>query len=223
MITKLVSITLKKLLIRKLFYNIICTMKKLIFLLLLLPLIGFAQNAKPITGFNAIKFGASPAEVKAAATNLGGEFNPASRFDTYFFSNLYFNNHKVQVALFKFFNNKLYSVTLGLPTSDADNIMAEYRALINEINAGYGEGTLTKEFNAPYKDGDGHEVEAIVANKATYNGAWSSKNAQGDNNQVAITINNLLSLYIFFSDGTITKQHQAYDDSLKAKPKAKKH
>lgn len=191
-------------------------MKNKLLLLFIIPLFAIAQQKAPIDNYAGIKLGSTPDVVKQALIAKGAIFNStASRKDTYFFSNVAFNDHQASMLLIKFYNNKFYQATLIFPPSIDDSLLNQYQGIIKELNIMYGDGSVHTDFEAPYHQGDGNEIYAIKNNKASYFTTWASANPDGTNNTVIFNIGTNLAFTLSFIDGSLIKQK----DDAEAQPK----
>src|SRR5581483_6987501 len=123
-------------------------------------------------GFLGIKFGSSKAAVIAAIKARGGIINKAGNADNLAFDNVTFAHRKVDFLVVRFVDNKAFEADFTFTPQDDNHAIEYYDNLVNDVNEIYGKGEATKKFSDPYKDGDGHEMSALMIGAADYSTLW---------------------------------------------------
>ncbi|MEO6976838.1 MAG: hypothetical protein ABJA76_02920 [Mucilaginibacter sp.] len=114
--------------------------KTLSLLLLLIPLFCISQTKKPIDGFFGIKFGADSATVKAIVLAKGGVIGERSKPGHMVFSKINYETWKNVTLYVEILENKTYKIAIAIIKMAPDNVLQDYKKLVNETNAIYGAG-----------------------------------------------------------------------------------
>jgi hypothetical protein len=179
-------------------------MKKILFILLIIPFWGSAQT-KSIDGFWGIKFGTSKSEAATAMKAKGATPSQAATQDNLLsYEGVNFAQRKTFLVMLKFANDKLYDVRVVYQPENNEPI-SQFEAMVKELKIPYGETTVFRNFDEPYKHGDGHELTAIKVGKAQYAAFWSTVNSAGDKNFISLKIAKDLYIDLDYQDGTIVK------------------
>lgn len=139
----------------------------------LIPLFGISQSKRSIDDFLGIKFGSDAATVKSAIAAKGGKLSETSE-NSIEFSDIMDGKRKVLSLTVKFYNDMAYFAMLTYPNYDPSKIKQSYTEIANDLDKKYGKGVLQKAFIPPYKEGDGHESEAIKSGNGSYITTWTS-------------------------------------------------
>jgi hypothetical protein len=175
-------------------------MKKIILMLLMLPLSVFSQDTT-ITGMMGIPFGISKQEV-ISKMKLKGYTNEPNQNEYLSFEQVKFGAFKSASVNYYFTENKFYQgLVVLLPDLDAKTV-ALYNDVIEEISKKYGPGESYKKFKSPYKDGDGFELTAIKTGNADYQTFWANRK-QGI---ISAYISETLIVVIKYQDKALTKE-----------------
>jgi len=150
-------------------------MKKILLIaLLLIPFIGFSQTTKPIDGFLGIKFGTPRAAVIAAIRAKGGKLSKESTADVLAFTDVRLGQRETDLFFVRLVNNKVYRAEFTFKPADDYHAIEYYNNLVTDLNGVYGKGESTKKFTSSFKDGDGHEVGALLIGAAEFYTVWES-------------------------------------------------
>jgi hypothetical protein len=114
--------------------------KTLSILLLLIPLSCISQTKKPIDGFFGIKFGADSATVRAIVLAKGGVVSERSKPGHMVFSNINYETWKNVTLYVEILENKTYKIAIAIIKMAPDNVLQDYKKLVNQTNAIYGAG-----------------------------------------------------------------------------------
>jgi len=156
-------------------------MKKLLLITIIIctALVGKAQTTKPIDGFLGIKFGSTAAQVIDGLTAKGAVYRKdKSSETTLIFTNVTLGTHKSSTFFVYLIDNQIYqSQFVFRPELEAKSI-ENYNTIVTDVNDVYGQGKSQKSFQQPYQEGDGYEVTAITAGKATYETLWTDSNTK---------------------------------------------
>lgn len=144
--------------------------KSILTILILLPILTFAQDLPKITGLLGIPFGSSVEKVKQVMTNKGAKRDLKSK--QLLFTNVKFGAYSDCLVIFSFVNNKLYQGIISLPSGSEGSTIDRYDLAVSELSKKYGEGESYKSFKYPYEEGDGHELTAIQLEKAEFTTYW---------------------------------------------------
>jgi len=189
--------------------------KTLLIALLLMPFLGISQTKKPVDGFLGIKFGSSKEDVITALKARGGVLNNSSTDKDVYFTDVKLGPRASESLTVSFVDNKMYFGAFYFkPDHDAE-VFADYKALVNDIAEVYGKGKSTADYNSPYKEGDGDELQAVKAGEAKiFTDFKSDKNLL----QVKIKSTKDYDVYVIatYYDNTLLAEAQA-----KEKQKAK--
>jgi len=178
-------------------------MKKFVFILMLIPVFCFAQNKKALNHFWDIPWGASINQAEAIFAERG--FDSVRDENRLFAQAKYEGEDALIMLLFNkverfYCGNVIYSFPSGSTISKYDN----YRKVLFRR---YGmPDTAVEYFEAPYKKGDGKELEAIGVEKAFYFTEWQFQ----DHNLASVSILSNL-------DVCLTFQSPVYGDSAVGK------
>lgn len=165
-----------------------------------------ANEKKSIEGFWGIIFGASPAEVKTSVAAKGGKFSADdSKSDEFVFTDALFTQRTTTFIETRFINDKFYQAIVAFPETTDTQLIPSFNTIITELENVYGPATITKDFEQPYHDGDGYEVQAIKLGKATYIAKWKTNNG----NTISIQINKAGNISLFYTDTTLQKAKDA--------------
>ncbi len=179
-------------------------MKKILFLLFIIPSFSFAQT-KTIDGFWGIKFGTSKqsaAEAMKAKGAIPSKLNTPDNLLSY--QDVVFTQRKAVLIMLKFDKDRLYDARVLFLPEPGDEIN-QFETMAKELKIPYGEAPIFRNFDAPFKLGDGQELDAIKAGKAKYAAFWSTLNVNGDKNFVSLSIDKDLFISLSYQDGTIVK------------------
>jgi len=189
--------------------------KTLLITLLLIPFLGFSQTTKPLEGFLGVKFGSSKADVIAALKARGGVISSSSTDKAVICTNIKLGTRLSEQLNIYFFNNQMFQGTFYFKPDHDDDVINDYKALVNDISEVYGKGKSTADFKPPYKNGDGDEILAIKSGDANF-----YTNFRSDNNllQIKILSTKDYNVYVLASyyDNTLVAQAEG-----KEKEKAK--
>ena len=146
-------------------------MKKTIFIffIILSPVFCFAQNKKALNNFWDIPWGASIEQAEAIFTERG--FN-SSRQDGSLVTEAKYEGE--QAAIILVFNkaNRFYCGNVVYASSE-NTVIPKYSNYRKVLFRRYGmPDTAVEYFSAPYKKGDGKEIEAISSDNAFYFTEW---------------------------------------------------
>lgn len=165
-----------------------------ILLLIFVPVYGFSQIRKPITGFLGVPFGSDRQTVQAALLAKGATLDKDSSTDEMLaFTNVAIENRKNAALGVQFVKGKAYAAAFIFPDQPMDKPIEFYNNLVRDFNEIYGLSESHKDFTSPYHEGDGKEMEAIQAEKAVYLTMWKD---EANDNAVTITIGVNLYVYI---------------------------
>lgn len=183
-------------------------MKKnlLIAVLFLIPFCGFSQTTKPIDGFLGIKFGSTKAAVTAAIKARGGKLNEASKGNNLAFDNVSLGHRKVDFLIVRFIDDKAFEADFTFTPQDDNHAVEYYNGLVSDINEIYGKGESTKKFTSAFKDGDGHELAALITGAAEFNTLWQAANENNIEAKIIKTDDNDLNIELDYQDDKLTGQ-----------------
>ena len=151
--------------------------KTLSTLLFLIPFFCFAQTKKPIEGFFGIKFGMDSAAVKSSVLAKGGIVNSKSTEPGHMvFTNINYETWKNVTLYVELLENKAYKISIGIIKITPDNVLGDYKKIVNETNAIYGTG------------------KEISNDKASSSTLWIDKNM---NNINAITLSSEILTLVY--------------------------
>jgi hypothetical protein len=163
-------------------------MKKLSFILLILPILSSGQT-KTLDGFLGIKFGTTKAASIAAIKAKGGVQDlKSSNPEDLVFDGVTFANRKTSFIRVSFINNKLYQGDIFLAPSKEPKLIELFETIVEELNDVYGEGKVYKSFKSPFEEGDGYEITALTTGHAEYNAYWFVNSSVGAKNAISLKI-----------------------------------
>lgn len=175
-------------------------MKKSILTLLLLLTISCCFGQADITGVIGIKFGASKEEVIKVMNDKGYTVNPKLKA-LLGFDNVTFGAFRGCTFLFKFYENKFFSVSILLSEVDDKKVIDQHNIVVQELSKKYGTPNSYRNFKRPYQDGDGHEGYAIRAGKGEVNSIWSSETGN-----LSAKISNNLVVVVEYQDKKLVQE-----------------
>jgi len=170
--------------------------------LLLFPFIGFSQTVKPIDSFLGIKFGTPKAAVIAALKARGGTINKASDATNLAFDNVKFGHRVTDFIVIRFVNDKAFEADFTFKPADDNHAIEYYNGLVSDISDVYGKGEDTKKFTSGFAEGDGHEINALMAGEAQYSTLWTAAN------------NNIINASIIKEENTDLEVQLVYQDDV---------
>lgn len=149
-----------------------------------MPLVGFSQTTKPITGFLGIKLGSNKIAVITAmrargAKLVGNEKNHVT------FSNVKLGQNDVVLLLVNFVNNKAFQAVFMIKPDVEGHTLDVYNNLVDDYTNVYGTGKVVKDYTSPYEEGDGNTYLGLSSGKIKFNTTWYDVN----NNGIVININ----------------------------------
>ena len=168
-------------------------MKKLLLILLFVPIIAFAQNKKALSHFWDIPWGATIEQAESIFTQRG--FSSMRDGDSLITTAKYEGEDATIMLLFNKVN-RFYcgNVIYTFPASSAISKYDNYRKVLFRR---YGmPDTAVEYFEAPYKKGDGKELEAISTENAFYFTGWQFQ----DNNIASVSILSNLDVCLSFKN-----------------------
>jgi len=174
-------------------------MKRIILVLLLVPVFCSAQSKKALSHFWDIPWGTSIERAEAIFKERGFE---SFVNDNYLIAEAKYEGENAAIMLLFNRSNRLYSGNVIYTSSEA-NTLRKYDNYRKVLFRRYGSPTTAIEhFEEPYKKGDGKEIQAIKTENAFYFTEWQF----GDDCLASVSI--LQSL-----DVCLTFQNPAYADS----------
>ena len=166
-------------------------MKRIMFLLLIVPAICFAQNKKALTHFWDIPWGTSMEQAEAIFTARG--FTSTREGQSLITQAKYEGEEAVIMLIFNK-SNRLYSGNVIYTGSEKSSI-PKYENYRKVLFRRYGmPDTALEYFAQPYKKGDGREIEAISTENAFYFTEWNFQ----DNNVASVSILKNLDICLTF-------------------------
>ena len=168
-------------------------MKRIVFIMLIIPAFCFAQNKKALSHFWDIPWGASIEQAEAIFIERG--FSPVKDDNVLSATARYEGEDALIVLLFNRANrfycgNVLYSFPESAAISKYDN----YRKVLFRR---YGmPDTAIEYFEPPYRKGDGREVEAISTENAFYFTEWLFQ----DSNLASVSILSNMDVCLSFKN-----------------------
>ncbi|MDR0497672.1 MAG: hypothetical protein LBH42_08670 [Treponema sp.] len=147
-------------------------MKRIIFVLLMVPVFCFAQNKKALTHFWDIPWGTS---IERAETILKERGMETFRDENCLIAQGRYEGEEAAIMLLFNRVNRLYSGNVIYPSS-ATTALLKYDNYRKVLFRRYGmPDTAVEFFESPYRKGDGREIEAIRTENAFYFTEWQFK------------------------------------------------
>ncbi|RKR84903.1 hypothetical protein BDD43_5156 [Mucilaginibacter gracilis] len=171
------------------------------------PKVVFNPNEKKsIDGFWGIPFGSSAETVKATMASKGGRFDKEnSKADQLYFFDAVFTGRKTGAISASIIDNKFYQAGVSFPELEEIHIISTFDAMVSELSDVYGNPKIVKNFQEPYKEGDGYEVQAIKLGKASYYAQWTTNNG----NTIFVQISSKGRISLFYTDTALEKTKNA--------------
>ena len=192
-------------------------MKKILLIaLLLIPFFGFSQTTKPIDGFLGVKFGSTKAKVLALLKARGAKLDPRSNAITLAFTHISLGHRAAEYVIVRFVNNKAFDAEFTFKPDDNNQVIDYYKSLESDLNDIYGKGEDDIKYTAPYTEGDGHDVDALLVGAAQYNTTWEDANNNTINLEIEKEDIANLTISLTYLDDALSKLEDA---RLKAKDK----
>jgi hypothetical protein len=166
-------------------------------------------NEKTITAPIGLSFGMSVAQVKAAMAKKGAILDAKySKKDRLIFNNVKVGPKTTDFIKLLFVDDKLFDVTMYYNEIQG-NLQKGFDQLKETLENKYGSGEYYRNFDSPYKDGDGYEMQAIKLGKGYISSYWTFKNAS-----ISLEIDETLAIKLGYQDSELSK---IYFDRKKAK------
>jgi hypothetical protein len=154
----------------------------------------FAQTTK-ITGMLGIPFGKTKAECIELMKAKGYKVSPSD--NSYVtFDNVQYGKWKNANATFYFDKGAFYLGLMIMEPFEEPKALKEYDELISDLSDKYGNPSPTREFEYPYKYGDGDEIIALKGGYATVKDIW----LDADSGALKTNINKDLLLSVSYID-----------------------
>ncbi|MEI6875007.1 MAG: hypothetical protein WCL50_07740 [Spirochaetota bacterium] len=153
-----------------------------LFMAFSVSLVGLAQTRASLSGVLSLEWGSSRASAKQAFA-AKGLYRLVSEDEVYAYFSGSFEGRDANIAL-GFSRDKLFGCTFSL-RGQAATALNDYKATVRNLAAEYGGPTEVVEiFQPPFRQGDGNEIAALKAGKATLQTIWRF----GDDNGISVFI-----------------------------------
>ena len=160
-----------------------------------------AQSRQALPGFAGLGWGSSRPLVKKDFA-ARGYFRLLSEDDAFAYFEGPFLGKQARIAV-GFESGAMFEAVLTF-AADGTAALADYRDLLRRIRAIYGPPTSSIEaYEPPFESGDGREIEAIRANKATIGADWSF--ADGNDLSALIDRSDLSTIIIFTNNALMSR------------------
>ena len=145
-------------------------MKKFIFVLLIIPAVGFAQNKKQLRHFWDIPWGTSIEQAEAIYNERG---LASDRDGNCLITQAKYEREEATIILFFNRVNRFYCGNV-IYSSSPEKVLSHYDNYRKVLFRRYGmPDTAVEYYTAPYKKGDGKEIEAIQTDNSFHFTEWT--------------------------------------------------
>jgi hypothetical protein len=166
-------------------------------------------NEKILTAPIGLSFGMSPAQVKVVmAKKKSIPDLKLSKKDRLIFNKVKVGPKTTNFIMMLFVDGKLFDVMMFYDELEA-NLQERFDVLKETLDNKYGSGEYYRNFESPYHDGDGYEMQAIRLGKGSISSYWTFKNAT-----ISLEITESLDIKLVYEDEKLAKN---FFDRKKAK------
>lgn len=177
-------------------------MKKVLFICSLF-LISIGLAAQDNNSFWNLKYGSSRKQIETQILKERGlsPYNKGSENSkSLYYTDCTFSGEKVKFIGIDFVDDKFYEAVILLEPTSETVIFTMFNRLKNNLSEKYGDPTISRsKFKTPYEKGDGYEIQAIKAGKASFVAKWDSP-VLDPVNEIAIMINRDVQVALIYTN-----------------------
>jgi hypothetical protein len=173
----------------------------------------FAQSSSDSTvavdGFWGMKFGSTQAQCKKTLLSKQDATIDSKHTDAdqIVVEGLTFGGREVSFIKLSFYKDELHTASVYYKAPLDAKTQDLYDDIKADLNQKYFVTTQDyRNFNSPYTDGDGYEMDAVRQGLATISAYWHFNRADGFKNVISLEIDEHLFVILGYQDGKLIKE-----------------